>query len=647
MINIFGYVDKKKYSILSIIILIAFVFFSVPINILRAEGQKIPGPLYSDRDFVNINLSKSSDKKMYTITAESRENGGVDWLVYVIKLNNDYFSSTEDLLLKSYDNRTTFPSEDNVIEVLYAPAKSWAKKLDITGNFVETLLEEGLGYNTASSIADSVDVPIDDNAIYIIRAYSGALGLRDDETERKFIYESIDEGKNRQRMALFTNIVSVAMDIASIYYSTENILDKEGFIKSTGKSISKVTPCVTAYTQKEQSTKKEFLEIVHEAFEIIMKDYADYLIDRELDKAKVTVLNKYVSLASNSCKAALDVVMISDKISKGGQVFDRAYTFVYTATPLETSYVMSDAVTKNLMKQGEQLLNDISISVNRNSNNENNPEETIDDDSNSQLQEENDENDKSADNESTSTTDKKEIDDVNITKLTIEFVDQYGHNVIPAKNSRRGHGMIFGDWYSELKIFDAIDDSLSGSFKATTKNDKVVYEYNKDIIAGEYKLQLGQTANEYYTSFIRYYLPIDAAIIVESDNDLYHKINITQEAIGYLGVLNITLIVTNQLGTPLSLSLGASGEKRYLVNELGNKVGSGFSPMLEEDGKYKVGTSGHYIEPGGYTVHIKEKGYNPVEITFTLPDLRQYTDEKIINMDFGEIDLGTIILEKL
>ena len=410
---------KKKNNILSVIILIVFVFFSVPVYTLKAEGQRIPGPLYLDRDFVDVNLYRSSDEKMYTIAAESRENGGVDWLVYVIKLNNNDFSSIEDYLLKSYDNRTIFPSEDNVVEVLYAPAKSWAKNLDITGNAIDFLLKEG-GYNTVDSVADSVDVPIDDNAIYIIRAYSGALGLRDDKEEWKFVYDSVDRSKERLFMASATNIVSLSMDIASVYYSTENMLEKEGFLKAAGKSMTKISPRITVYFQQKQS-KKELLKIVQETTETIMKDFADYLIMYSIEYGKVKALNKWVSLTSNSMKAALDVVNITDKISKGGQVFDRVSSFVYSATPLETSYISSDAVARNIIRQDDKLLGDAIVfvdqiqaihpstsdnsetsssdeqpDINNDSQNEEsdieiNSEELIDDNSNSQPQEESNE----------------------------------------------------------------------------------------------------------------------------------------------------------------------------------------------------------------------------------------------------------------
>ena len=314
----------KFFSLIILVILI------IPIMVSATNNTE---PIYADKNFIEVNY-REYNEEYGLISAETREGSGMDWYVYVVRLEEGEIENFDDYYQVSSDKRSVFESEDEVVEILYAPAKSFFRKLNVGDLLVDAVC--GLMGGPMVKSADSVAINKEEKAVYLIRAYSGALGLRDDKEERNFVKNSIDEGKDRNRMAFNLNLVTFGFDTFNLFYDTGSLGDGAKVIVS--KAAPKIITRLSIYDE-DGNLLEGMLETVRDIGDIVLKEQSDYLVSFTADAVQVKTLSRFSSFISNVSKAALSVVELSGKISKGGEILNRVYDFAYAATPLETAYI--------------------------------------------------------------------------------------------------------------------------------------------------------------------------------------------------------------------------------------------------------------------------------------------------------------------
>jgi len=333
---------KQRNSIyyLAVLSLSMFFFSVMPIKAANV-GEKTPELVYVDHDYVNIEVSPTKDND-YKISAESKNGGAADWLVYVIKLKDDELKTAKDFQIRAKDNnRAKYVSEAEVVDVIYVPSKSYARYLDVIDIVAEVI---------SDAVFDSKDTATitRDNSIYLIRAYSGAWSVAGDKAERKFVGDEVDSGKKRLESAVMTNLLSAAFDGASLVVPMSKLLDdpiaKKKIIESSRKGVAEALPILYAKSEGKPPDIEDFLMMMNKVTNSVISDLADYMVEEGAEEAQKTLLKKCSSFLAKSADVAIDVAKglnVASKVSKFGQLADRSYAMVLTATPLETSYVVN------------------------------------------------------------------------------------------------------------------------------------------------------------------------------------------------------------------------------------------------------------------------------------------------------------------
>ncbi|MCK5590901.1 MAG: hypothetical protein KAI72_02995, partial [Candidatus Pacebacteria bacterium] len=416
MMNIENY-NRIYYP--TALIFSVFLFFIIFASIARAE-EKTPELIYIDHDYIDIKVSKSKKQNSYKISAESKDGGGADWLVYVIRLNENEISSHKDFQLKIDDNnRVKYLSEADVVEMIYVPSKSYFRYVDIPEIIIETVV--GKVFDNE----DTATISVNDNSIYLIRAYSGALGIIDDRTERQSIKDEIDFGEERLQEAVMANIISGGFDAASLIIPATSLLDDADAKKIIIISFKKAAVEIYLLTNIKDPPPgaDEFLMALNKVSSTVILDVTQYLAKKTAKEAQKGALKKLGSFLSKSADIALKSVNFSHKVSKLGQIADRIYTMTLSATPSETSYIVNkkfeEQMEEDAQDMDENMDEDTSEIDDSENNSENDSEETIDDDSNSQSQEENNEQANEQSQENQNQTTNTVIDVVDLREVNI------------------------------------------------------------------------------------------------------------------------------------------------------------------------------------------------------------------------------------
>lgn len=227
-------------------------------------------------------------------------------------------------------------------------------------------------------------------------------------------------------------------------------------------------------------------------------------------------------------------------------------------------------------------------------------------------------------------TEVKTKPEINITNLTLKFVDQYEHQV--------------HNYNYTIFLYDALGEKMPGKFKL--KDGIAIFD--RKIPPGKYTIvtRAWKSSGLSYSgnSVNRFYSESETSLQTPQNGNWYFQIKMNQEKIIYFQNLDITLSITNELGTPIDSHKYNEWSKVSLKNSKGQKVGINLLGRGEK--RYRLDTIGHGLAPESYTLHIEHDGYKPTEINFNLPDVSATTDEQIISQKIGTIDLGTVLLEK-
>ena len=69
----------------------------------------------------------------------------MDWVTYVVQLDPSEAGTADGLLKKTASNRSTFKSEDNVVGMIYVPAKSTWRYLDVSSVISDAIMGAAFG----------------------------------------------------------------------------------------------------------------------------------------------------------------------------------------------------------------------------------------------------------------------------------------------------------------------------------------------------------------------------------------------------------------------------------------------------------------------------------------------------------------------
>lgn len=352
--------SKCQNRIFATIILVLFLFSSIPINNLVAQEADIPEPIYVDQDMLEITIEEDYKKDGYKIGAKYIDFGDIDWLdfgdidwtVYIIKLKPEDIKSQDDLNKKVFDNHTVFSSEATDIETVFVPANSFWRVLDVVSLLIDSAI------NLIIDNQDTATVPKDEEAVYLVRAYSGALGLQDDKEEQQFVINDVDLGQERNNNARLINIVSAVVDVSSLLLTFTSDMNKnprfKRIILKTIDIIRKDNAIVMTKDDDTDRAVNRLLMVINSSANIFAEEMVIFTANNLTDKVKKEVAAKTATkatkfIASNG-KAAINTVNFLHHISKGGQLLNRVYDLVYAATPLETAYI----VNKELPEETEE-----------------------------------------------------------------------------------------------------------------------------------------------------------------------------------------------------------------------------------------------------------------------------------------------------
>lgn len=300
---------------------------------------KITSP---DQDYVRGEMNAT------TFHIASKEGGGVDWVGYVIKLNAKDFASALDLEAKAKDKRSTYPDEGAVVGTVYAEAKSVFRYLDV----VHLLVDAAVQAVFQTDLVPTVSVAPDADAIYLVRAYSGGWGKDRDAQEKTFVRERVNRGKERDQQALAVNIFAATLDGVSLFIPLDKTIAASDLKLIAAAGLAELTRALgQPDIMQGKGDGQDLLRISGAAAKQMAIKTGEILAQRA---AAGAATKNFFGFLGRHLELAASVVNIAEKGSKLGKIGDRIYQLVYTATPLETGYLVSTAASEALAKQKPQ-----------------------------------------------------------------------------------------------------------------------------------------------------------------------------------------------------------------------------------------------------------------------------------------------------
>lgn len=316
-------------------ILAATLLFGAPAR----SAEPVFKVLTPDQDYVLGEMNETA------FHIASKEGGGVDWVGYVIKLNAKDFASSGDLAAKAKDKRSAYPDEGAVVGTVYAEAKSVFRYLDV----VHLLVDAAVQAVFQTDLAPTVAVAPDADAIYLVRAYSGGWGKTRDAQEKAFVRERINRGKERDQQALAVNIFAATLDGVSLFIPLDKTIAASDLKLIAAAGLTELTRALgQPDIMQGKGDAQDLLRLAGTAAKQMAAKTGEILAERATAS---TPTKNFFGFLGRHLELAASVVNIAEKGSKLGKIGDRIYQLVYTATPLETGYLVSAAVNEALAKR--------------------------------------------------------------------------------------------------------------------------------------------------------------------------------------------------------------------------------------------------------------------------------------------------------
>jgi len=351
-----------KQSVVGVWI-VAVAFSGGFYGILEAEASEFQGPFYADQDYITINKVECKDKEgkdAYCLRAETKALAASDWIVFVIRLNPDNFSSFQDLKNKSKDKRAVYESEGEVVDVLYAESKNFYDYFDFVSIAADLVVKKTLN----TDFSDSATIPkTNDGSVYMIRAYSGGTGALNDLQEKDFVLKKVDEGQERHIAARNMNYFLSILQVVEFYGEPLFLgggIDKK-IAAGEGKAIKEkilyagIAPALAEGTQLgEPGTSgpdsKDFWEMAYESTKAMMSEYVNIMVKQSISEGKKKALENYANMSIKNCGLAIKDYNALKDFLKATSVTQRYTDMALFTTPIETSYIMPNTAISKIVE---------------------------------------------------------------------------------------------------------------------------------------------------------------------------------------------------------------------------------------------------------------------------------------------------------
>jgi len=292
---------------------------------------------YADQDYITVKVDQGQNN--YLLSIDSKNLGALDWTGYVFPLKTEDFPSPEDFQQKVKNNRSLYPDETKPIGLIYAPAKSLFRYLDVLSVVIDYAADKIFG----GAIIDTVSVPADQAAIYLVRAYSGSWGKLNDPGEKAFVREQLTNGKARDDAALSLNIFDVVLDAASLIIPFDKSLSPDDLQKIGTAGLTEVSRKLSQPDFLQGGANlTDLYQVAVSGSSAMLNEFINLLTDQ--------AAKNFVRFITKNSQLAVGFVNLSDKISKGGKIADRLAQLLTLATPLETSYFTVNGAEAKLAK---------------------------------------------------------------------------------------------------------------------------------------------------------------------------------------------------------------------------------------------------------------------------------------------------------
>lgn len=307
------------YGVSALLVIFGALFIS-----RVAEAQNATNVIYADQDYLDVTIEEKQGS--YLLDIKSKNLRAVDWVGYVSRLDPQEFRSVQDFNLRTKNLRSDYDNEGEKLGIVYAEAKSFFRYFDVLKLAINTAIDKVFG----ETFEDTVSVPTDKKAVYLVRSFSGSWGKLTDPEERVFIQSRVYEGKKRDENALVLNLTTAGLDAIGILipfadFSTTELSEMTIVAINAGlKGFSRMG---------EVPDLKDFMEITVEV--------AGAILDKTADIVKKQASSNLFKFLGKSSKMLIGLVDAGEKISKGGMIIDRATQMLLTATPLETAYFIT------------------------------------------------------------------------------------------------------------------------------------------------------------------------------------------------------------------------------------------------------------------------------------------------------------------
>lgn len=312
--------QKNNINVMFLGVILFILSICVCFPFYRVRAQEI---FYTDQYYIDLKIEEKEEK--YILDIESKNMGALDWVGFISRLNSDVFESDLDFAIKSKNNKTVYPTEGDLLGIVYGEAKSIFRYFDVLGTAIDWAVNKVFG----NKIEDKVSIPLNKENVYLIRAYSGGYG---DTEEKAFVKEKVYKGNERDKQAMTLNLGAALLDTLGVFIPfTELVSDGLDEIVAAGFiEISHLLfePDIMHGTPDS----KDLLQICLKSGKTMLTKTAEVI-------KKQATQNFFKFITKNS-KQLLGIVNLSEKISKGGRIFDRITQMLLVATPLETSYLV-------------------------------------------------------------------------------------------------------------------------------------------------------------------------------------------------------------------------------------------------------------------------------------------------------------------
>lgn len=620
------------YILKSLFLTTAFIF-----SPFAAAQTDEPALITVDPNLVEFELNTGADSA-HELTIDSRRSWlvALDWMSYVTCLETEDYT---DITSKVNDKRAVYGNEQVAEEMLYVPSKNYLQYIDISGLVADVLVDRFVS-------ASHVEIEPNECDVYLIRSYSGALGLKDDPEERSFAVTNLDQGVTRMNAALTANLVVGGVDAVSVFFPTQIAGDASlwGEIIAVAVAKASAKQGVLMLAEDGPAEAPEILETMKEIGSSILTTSFDIGVEHvAVEGARRSVLERTSTFIGNVVDAGFSVVDGLGKANSVGQVALRASGLI-AVSPLETAYAITTplATLEEVEKSSNQDLAEEGVGA-----------ELIEDQITEEIEFENSVDTTGTDTEPTETT--SETETPKPTTLTPDSIVAHKYLSLRLNDPNTGTPYLgeIPNW--KATTYTTGGEELGGMAKKVLDErfgEKIYGAYRPSVLQpGTYVIKWEDMTLHMQTTGHTIRRSIEAGsgtVTVPNDENWYVELPAHTQSIEYNAIwrnhnLPLSITIIDENGEVLERTPASN-----LVHQDGTRADLSAAGLVQDkDNPRKYGIQFSTTKPGEHILTIEANEYKTETVRFTLPDVSDMSDREILNTNPLQQDLGTITLERL